>query len=255
MFSDRILTLFEGMISRRRFAGSYVFSGPLGSGVRKGVRFFAQGVNCKAFSGSPCGACRDCALFEKGLYVDFSEVDPEKSLGVDAIREVISGVAHGPNEGGVRIVAIYSADLMSVSAQNAMLKTLEEPPANTIFILETSLPMSLLATIRSRSHELVFTRGANSVASSELPEGATSFSEFLNLSSFERMGLAQSFAGDKRGAQAVLSAWVGEIWEMMRESGPDEALFGSLEKIVEKLAQMKYNLNLRLHLESLFLGI
>lgn len=136
---------------------SLVFAGPEGVGKRLTALALAQALNCLSpveHDGmrDACGACTSCRRIAKGIHPDvvFVRPDDNASIKVDPIREVIGQTAYRPYEGRSRVVVIDGADMLETSAQNALLKTLEEPPARNVFVLVTSRPDDLLETIRSR---------------------------------------------------------------------------------------------------------
>jgi DNA polymerase-3 subunit delta' len=142
---------------------AYLFTGPEGTGRATAARRLAMALNCTDEE-PPCGNCGQCRRIEAGIQADFRTVtiDTEgegaarKSISVEQLRDVERLVALAPYEGRTRVVIIDPADLMSDQAQNAFLKTLEEPPPHAVFILITAREELLLETIRSRCTRVEF---------------------------------------------------------------------------------------------------
>jgi len=158
-----------GLLARAIGAGSLppslIFAGPDGIGKRRVAFAAASALNCLSpvedmVTGlrDACGTCASCGKIARGHHPDVRLVEPEEngSIKIEPIREVIGQTAYRPFEGRSRVVIVDRADLMGEDAQNAMLKTLEEPPARNVFILISSRPTLLLDTVRSRCCQLRF---------------------------------------------------------------------------------------------------
>jgi DNA polymerase-3 subunit delta' len=161
----QIVSLLARAIRHDRLPPSLIFSGPSGVGKRLVAIATAQAVNCLALqqrpdaeSSSPtlaldaCGTCASCTRIARGVHPDVLVLSPgdSGSLKVDEIRAAVERAAYRPFEGQRRLVIIDDADTLVVAAQNALLKTLEEPPSASVFVLITARPDMLLATVRSR---------------------------------------------------------------------------------------------------------
>ena len=146
---------------------SLIFSGPEGVGKRRAAFALAQLVNCLAPAGQDgpgrndaCGACSACTRIARGVHPDVLSIQPGESgsIKIDQIRDAIERSAYRPFEGKRRVVIIDEADALVPEAQNALLKTLEEPPSASMFVLVTSRPDVLLPTVLSRCQRLRFGR-------------------------------------------------------------------------------------------------
>lgn len=140
---------------------SLIFSGPEGVGKRRAAVALAQVVNCLApLNKDACGTCTACTRIARGVHPDVLSIEPGESgnIRVDQVREAIERSAYRPFEGRRRVVIIDDAEALVPEAQNALLKTLEEPPAASMFVLVTSRPDVLLPTVRSRCQRLRFGR-------------------------------------------------------------------------------------------------
>ncbi len=173
----RLVSLLERAVGSGSVPPSLIFSGPEGVGKRLVAQALAQALNClKAVEHSggrdACGTCASCSKIARGLHPDVWTIQPEESatISVDQIREAIERTAYRPFEGRVRVAIVDPADLMLGPPQNALLKTLEEPPRSSVFILVTSRPDMLFDTVRSRCSHLRF----SPLQASEITEGLVS---------------------------------------------------------------------------------
>src|SRR5215471_6168035 len=168
----RLTDLLARSIERGALPPASIFAGPSGVGKRATAIAVAQALNCTGsrapVSGSDfqdaCGTCSACARIARGAHPDVLIVEPGDSgnIRIEPIRETVDRTGFKPFEGRRRVVIIDGADAMVPGAQNALLKTLEEPPASSIFILVTARPDSLLPTVRSRCIRLWFAAGGTS---------------------------------------------------------------------------------------------
>jgi DNA polymerase-3 subunit delta' len=140
-----------------------IFEGPSGTGKRLVALATAQTLNCPnrsetATSADACGVCPVCARISRGVHPDVPLVQPgdSGSIKIDQVRDILERVAYRPFEGRRRVVIVDEADALVPPAQNALLKTLEEPPSSSTFVLVTSRPDTLLPTVRSRCVRLRF---------------------------------------------------------------------------------------------------
>jgi DNA polymerase-3 subunit delta' len=155
-----LLELLARAATRGTLPPSLIFAGPEGVGKRLAAVSLAQLVNCAAGGTDACGVCPSCKRIARGVHADILLIEPGDtgSIKVDQVRAAIERTAYRPFEGRRRVVIIDEADAVLVEAQNALLNTLEEPPAASIFVLVTSRPDVLLPTIRSRCQCLRFGR-------------------------------------------------------------------------------------------------
>jgi DNA polymerase-3 subunit delta' len=156
-----LLDLVAAAAVRSSLPPSVIFAGPEGVGKRAAALALAQFVNCPTPQGSDaCGACASCTRIARLVHADVLVVEPGDTgvIKVDQVRDVVERTGYRPFEGRRRVVIIDDADAMLSEAQNALLKTLEEPPASSMFVLVTSRPDELLPTVRSRCQRLRFGR-------------------------------------------------------------------------------------------------
>lgn len=155
-----ILTALTRAKSNNGIHHAYLFAGPKGVGKRRVAQWYAALVNCEV-SGEPCGSCRLCRriLDLEGSHPDIVILEPEgRQITINQVRDLIRTVPYPPIEAPFRTVIIDRADAIGEAAANALLKTLEEPPSKTRFVLVTDRPDALLITIRSRCQRISFGR-------------------------------------------------------------------------------------------------
>jgi DNA polymerase III subunit delta' len=160
----RIVALLARSVARDSLPPSLIFAGPAGAGKRLTATAVAQALNCLqpiTPDFDACGRCTACTRIARGVHPDVLVVEPGDmgSIRIEQIRDVIDRAAYRPFEGKRRVVVIDDADAMAAPAQNALLKTLEEPPSSSVFILVTARPDVLLPTVRSRCIRLWFAEG------------------------------------------------------------------------------------------------
>jgi DNA polymerase-3 subunit delta' len=159
-----LLELIARATSRGTLPPSLIFAGPEGVGKRMAAVALAQLMNCLEpgkFNGlDACGSCASCKRIARGVHADVLMIEPGDTgaIKIDQVRDAIERTAYRPFEGRRRVVIVNDAEALNVEAQNALLKTLEEPPAASTFILVTSRPDMLLPTVLSRCQRLRFGR-------------------------------------------------------------------------------------------------
>jgi len=159
-----LLELIGRATSRGTLPPSLIFAGPAGVGKRMAAVALAQLMNCLALDktggADACGACSSCKRIARGVHADVLMVEPGEtgSIRIDQVRDAIERSAYRPFEGRRRVVIVDEADSLNAEAQNALLKTLEEPPSASTFVLVTSRPDMLLPTVLSRCQRLRFGR-------------------------------------------------------------------------------------------------
>lgn len=157
-----IVRILQNQIRTGTVSQAYLFSGTHGTGKTSTARILAKAVNCtgEAAEGGtlPCGHCDNCEAIREGRFVDCIELDAASNNGVDDLRSIIEMVKYPPTIGKYKVYIIDEVHMLSTAAENAFLKTLEEPPAHAIFILATTDPQKVRATIRSRCMQLNFRR-------------------------------------------------------------------------------------------------
>ncbi|MEE3431498.1 MAG: DNA polymerase III subunit gamma/tau [Candidatus Enteromonas sp.] len=151
-----IVRTLKNAIATGKIAHAYLFSGPRGTGKTTMARLFAKALNCEEGLGAQCNHCSNCVAVTEGSHPDVIEIDAASNNGVDQVRELIDKVRYAPIKGRYKIYIIDEVHMMSQGAFNALLKTLEEPPEEVIFILATTEPYKVLPTILSRCQRFDF---------------------------------------------------------------------------------------------------
>ncbi len=153
-----LVALLVRSIERGTLPPSLILAGPSGVGKRLAAVSTAQALNCPEQVGTGCGACPTCTRIARGVHPDVNIVEPGESgtIKIDQVRDLVDRAAYRPFEGRHRVVIIDGADALVPAAQNALLKTLEEPPSTASFMLITAVPDALLPTVRSRCPRLTF---------------------------------------------------------------------------------------------------
>ncbi len=148
---EHIVKILKNQINENKVGHAYLFCGPRGTGKTTLAKIFARAINCEnPVNGSPCGVCPTCRALANGANLDISEIDAASNNGVDEMRDLREKVQYPPVAGKYKVYIIDEVHMLSASAFNAVLKTLEEPPAHAVFILATTEPQKIPATILSR---------------------------------------------------------------------------------------------------------
>ena len=156
---DHVVLTLTNQIKNNRAGHAYLFTGTRGTGKTSVAKIFAKAVNClHPVDGEPCNECEHCKAIMAGNFMDVVEIDAASNTGVDDIRRVIEEIQYTPAKGRYKVYIIDEAHMLSGSAANAFLKTLEEPPEYVIFILATTEPHKLPVTILSRCQRYDFKR-------------------------------------------------------------------------------------------------
>jgi len=153
---DHVVLALRNAVREGKVAHAYLFSGPRGTGKTSTARILAKALNCTDLrDGEPCGVCASCIEITRGTSLDVHELDAASNNGVDAMRDLVSRAALG-SPGRQKVYIVDEVHMLSTAASNALLKTLEEPPAHVIFVLATTDPQKVLPTIRSRTQHFEF---------------------------------------------------------------------------------------------------
>lgn len=153
-----IVQTLKNALRENKIAHAYLFCGPRGTGKTTMARIFAKALNCETEFGNPCNHCENCVAITEGRHPDVIEIDAASNRGIDDIRDLVSKVKYSPILGRYKVYIIDEVHMMTNEAFNALLKTLEEPPENVVFILATTEPYKLMPTILSRCQRYDFTK-------------------------------------------------------------------------------------------------
>ena len=155
---QHIVKTLKNALATGKIAHAYLFAGPRGTGKTTMAKLLAKALNCEEGIGHQCNMCKNCQAIMEGNHPDVLELDAASNNGVDNVRELIDNVKYGTILGKYKIYIIDEVHMLSTGAFNALLKTLEEPPENVIFILATTEPHKILPTILSRCQRYDFTK-------------------------------------------------------------------------------------------------
>lgn len=150
---DVLVKTLTTAINTSRIAHAYIFTGIRGTGKTSTARILAKALNCLSSDGAtatPCGTCENCRAIASGQHIDVMEIDAASHTGVDNMRDIMDAAQYRPTNGRYKVYIIDEVHMLSISAFNALLKTLEEPPAHVIFILATTEIRKVPVTILSR---------------------------------------------------------------------------------------------------------
>ena len=153
-----IIQTLKNAIVQNRIAHAYLFCGPRGTGKTSIAKIFAEMLNCEDESNKPCGKCINCKMVQNGSHPDIIEIDAASNNGVDEVRNLIDKVKYAPMQGKYKVYIIDEVHMMTTGAFNALLKTIEEPPAHVVFILATTEPNKVIPTIISRCQRFDFNK-------------------------------------------------------------------------------------------------
>ena len=154
---QHITKTLQNAVAQNKISHAYLFSGPRGTGKTSCARIFAKAINCEqGTTGEPCNQCQTCLNIMEGSAADVLEIDAASNNGVEEIRDLRDKVKYVPTSMRYKVYIIDEVHMLSTGAFNALLKTLEEPPAHVIFILATTEPHKIPLTIHSRCQRYDF---------------------------------------------------------------------------------------------------
>ena len=213
---DRPVSILKRAIQNDAVAHAYLFSGEQGIGKRLTARAFAAALNCQAAGpAGGCGVCSSCRKAASGTHPDVHLLSPDGTeIKIDQVRAAQSELSLKPFEGQKKVLIVDSTEAMNDASQNAFLKTLEEPPGDSLIILITAMPQSLLPTIRSRCQELKFQPLPRPVLAEVLQEkrgldaGDAWFAAALSRGSLGR-ALDMDVQKEKTDREQFLALWEG----------------------------------------------
>ncbi len=202
---EAIATTLTNALRLEKIAPAYLFTGPRGTGKTSSARILAKSLNCMASqvpTAQPCGKCEVCSSIASGAALDIIEIDAASNTGVDNIRELIERAQYAPVQCRYKVYIIDECHMLTTSAFNSLLKTLEEPPDRVVFVLATTDPQRVLPTIISRCQRFDYRRIPVAAMVSHLTEIAKI--EQIEIAPASVQLVAQIAQGGLRDAESLL---------------------------------------------------
>lgn len=244
---DHVTTTLRNELRMNRVHHAYLFTGSRGTGKTTCAKILSKAVNCLDIrDGDPCGECANCRGIDSGEILDVVEMDAASNRGIDDIRAIIDEVAFAPARAKYRVYIIDEVHMLSRDAWNALLKTLEEPPAHVVFILATTEVNKIPETILSRCQRFDFHRISPADISERLME--ISAKEGVSLSDEAALLIAVIADGAMRDAISLLDRCIGISTEITAETVRSAAGLAAQGHIFE-LANCTINKNVKKALE------
>ncbi len=237
-----IATTLKQALQKNRIAPAYLFSGPRGTGKTSSARILAKSLNCLKTNKptiSPCGVCEICKSIGNSSAMDVIEIDAASNTGVDNIRDIIEKSRFAPVQTRWKVYVIDECHMLSTAAFNALLKTLEEPPLKSVFILATTDPQKLLPTIISRCQRFDFRRIPRDLLQSNLETIAKK--ERIDIETDALTLIADRAQGGLRDAQRILDQLsllpqpikLKSVWDLLGEV-PEEDLISLASSLIQE---------------------
>ncbi len=227
-------------VEKREIAHAYLFCGPRGTGKTSTARILAKAVNCpNQVDGEPCNKCEICHSITTGKALDIIEIDAASNRGIDEIRSLRERVNYAPNLTRYKVYIIDEVHMLTEAASNALLKTLEEPPPNVIFVLATTEPHKVISTIVSRCQRFNFHRLSQGAIIDKLKLICHKEDVHIELDSLKL--IARAATGSLRDAENILQQLIAYHGNQIDFAQAQASLGGSSGPRIRQLAQCVIN--------------
>ena len=233
---EPIIQTLKNQVASGHVSHAYLFCGSRGTGKTSTAKILARAINCQSpMEGEPCGQCPICRMSEEELAVDILEIDAASNNGVDEIRDLREKVRYAPAVGKYKVYIIDEVHMLSTGAFNALLKTLEEPPAHAVFILATTETHKLPATILSRCQRFDFKRLPESLLVQQMEKVLSE--EDIQADQRALMLIASQAQGGMRDALSLLDQCAGMSGGTITLEKAQQVLGAAGSDQVERLAE------------------
>jgi DNA polymerase-3 subunit gamma/tau len=226
---QHVTRTLRNAIASGQVAHAYLLAGPRGTGKTSVARLIAKAVNCpRAADGEPCDTCESCVAIREGRFLDLIEIDAASNRGIDEMRDLREKVRFSPSDGQYKVYVIDEAHQLTSEAFNALLKTLEEPPAHAIFVLATTESQKIPATIVSRTQRFDLRRIAHPEVVRQLEHVASA--EGLTAERAALEAIARHAQGSLRDAESILDQVSSFSENKTVRLGDVDALLGTSDR-------------------------
>jgi DNA polymerase-3 subunit gamma/tau len=254
---EAIVKTLQNALLSNKLSHAYLFSGPRGTGKTTMAKLFAKSLNCEQGMGHQCNGCENCVLLQQNAHPDIIEIDAASNNGVEEVRDLIDKVKYSPIKGRYKVYIIDEVHMMTSSAFNALLKTLEEPPAHVIFILATTEPHKIIPTILSRCQRYDFGKVSNAAILTRLQLVLTQEKITVHPAALEM--IIQLSEGGMRDALSLLDQAIAYAGDSIVEKDILQ-LFGMISKseklnVIEAFANKQASRFIQLTDQFIQLGI